>query len=422
LKPSNRSRALRWVVVLSGVALSGWALGASPESGSPVGLVWHVESATGRSLESREPDRAINPASVIKVATSLWALERLGPDYRFETRFAAPGSLDTESGVLSGDLWVFGGADPDFQPENAYRVAEALNRAGLHGVRGKLLVDQRFWIGWEGGSERRDADPGARARAMALRLRDALDPHRWDPRTRELMDAFRARQGIVGPSPRVAIDGGVGVHTSDAPRAPLLIHRSNRLRQVLKRFNAYSNNDIERLGSLLGPPDALAGLLSERWELPRDELRIATLSGLGSNRMTPRQVVRLLHEFSRASRRLGLRVEDLLPTVGCDPGTLQHFSRLADEPPGSLVAKTGTLVRTDGGIAVLAGIARTAAGERYFCVAAPNAGGALARAREAEQQWLVERIERDGGGRSDDCGDRVGYSDDDIRVERPAAR
>ena len=422
MKPRNRSRGVRWAAVLSGAVLSGWAFDASPETGSPVHLVWHVESAAGRPLESREPDKAINPASVIKVATSLWALERLGPDHRFETHFAAPGSLDPGTGVLSGDLWVFGGADPDFQPENAYRVAEALNRAGLHRIRGKLLVDHRFWIGWEGGSERRDADPGARARAMAVRLREAFDPHRWDRRTRDLMDEFRARQGIEGPPPRIAIDGGVGVHSSDAPRGTLLIHRSNPLRQVLKRFNAYSNNDIERLGSLLGPPDALAELLSERWGLSRDELRIATLSGLGSNRMTPRQVVRLLREFSRASRRLDLRVEDLLPTAGCDPGTLEHFSRFADEPPGSLVAKTGTLVRTDGGIAVLAGIARTEAGERYFCVAAPNAGGALARARAAEQQWLVERIERDGGGRSEGCGDRVGYSDDDIRLERPAAR
>jgi len=215
------------------------------------------------------------------------------------------------------------------------------------------------------------------------------------------------------------IDGGVGAHSSDAPRSTLLVHRSNPLRQVLKRFNAYSNNDIERLGVLLGPPDALAAMLSDRWELSQDALHIETLSGLGANRMTPRQVVRLLHEFSRASRRLDLRVEDLLPTVGCDPGTLEHFSRFADEPTGSLVAKTGTLTRTDGGIAVLAGIVRTDLGQRFFCVAAPNAGGALGRARAAEQQWLMERIERDGGGRAGDCGDRVGYSDDDIRVERP---
>jgi D-alanyl-D-alanine carboxypeptidase/D-alanyl-D-alanine-endopeptidase (penicillin-binding protein 4) len=412
----NPDRSFRWAAVLSAAVLSAWGL----DAGSPPRLVWHVETAAGQPLEARDPDESINPASVVKVATSLWALERLGPDHRFATRFATPG-LDPETGVSSGDLWVFGGADPDFQPENAYRVAEALNRAGLRRVRGRLLVDDRFWIGWEGGSERRDADHATRARAMAVRLQEALDPSRWDRRTRTLMEEFRARQGIEGSPPRVVIDGGVGVHASDEPRGTLLIHRSNPLRRVLKRFNAYSNNDIERLGLLLGPPEALAGMLSERWELSRDALRIETLSGLGSNRMTPRQVVRLLHEFSRVSRRLDLRVEDLLPTVGCDPGTLEHFSRFSEEPTGSLVAKTGTLARTDGGIAVLAGIVRTQAGERFFCVAAPNAGGALARARAAEQHWLVERIERDGGGRSGDCGERVGYSDDDIRIERPDA-
>ena len=404
---------LAWLSDLPAVAQA-----PSPdESGPVVGLVWHVESADGRALDSRDADAPINPASVIKVATSLWALERLGPDHRFETRFAARGPVDPQTGVLDGDLLVFGGGDPDFHVENAYLVAQALNRGGLRSVRGRLLVDERLWVGWEGGSGRKTRSAERRATTMASRLRDALDPGRWNRRTRLLLGEFASRRGIEADPPRVSIEGGLGYHAEPTPEAVLVVHRSNPLRRTLKRFNAYSNNDIERLGRSLGSPDDLAAALAKRWAVSPATLRLETLSGLGSNRMTPRQVVRLLRDLDRTCRRLGLRVEDLLPAAGCDPGTLERFPDLEAQAAGALVAKTGTLVRTDGGIAAIAGLARTAEGDRLFCVAAPRSGGRLARAREAEERWVLNLIARHGGARPGACGDAVGYSDDDARAD-----
>jgi gamma-glutamyltranspeptidase/glutathione hydrolase len=395
-----------------------WAPSADA-AGTDLRLVWHVENAEGRVLDSREADLPINPASVIKVATSLWALERLGPDHRFETRFAARGSFDPQTGVLDGDLLVFGGDDPDFHVENAYLVAQALNREGLRSVRGSLLVDEGFWIGWEGGSERKTRSAERRAATMATRLRDALDPGRWSRRTRHLLGEFASRRGLEGDPPRVSIEGGVGRHAEPSPEAVLIVHRSNPLRRTLKRFNAYSNNDIERLGPRLGSPDDLAATLATRWEVSPATLSLETLSGLGSNRMTPRHVVRLLRDLDRTCRRLGLRVEDLLPAAGCDPGTLERFPSLEAQAPGALVAKTGTLARTDGGVAAIAGLARTAEGDRLFCVAAPRSGGRLARAREAEERWVLDLLAGQGGARPGACGDAVGYSDDDARAAPP---
>jgi D-alanyl-D-alanine carboxypeptidase len=252
---------------------------------------------------------------------------------------------------------------------------------------------------------------------MASRLRDALDPGRWNRRTRRLLAEFTSRRGVEVDPPRVSLEGGVGHHAEPTPEAVLVVHRSNPLRRTLKRFNAYSNNDIERLGRRLGTPDDLAAALAMRWEVSPATLRLETLSGLGSNRMTPRQVVHLLRDFDRTCRRLGLRVEDVLPAAGCDPGTLERFPHLEGQAAGSLVAKTGTLVRTDGGIAAIAGLARTAEGDRLFCVAAPRTGGRLARAREAEERWVLDLIARNGGARPGACGDAVGYSDDDAQVE-----
>ena len=116
--------------------------------------------------------------------------------------------------------------------------------------------------------------------------------------------------------------------------------------------------------------------------------------------MTSRLVVRLLEDFGDTLRAAGLRPEDILPTVGCDPGTLTHYPRLTDRADRALVAKTGTLVKTDGGVAVLAGGAHTARGSLLFCVAAPGSGRRLAQARDAQERWLLDLIERHGGPRS----------------------
>ena len=61
-------------------------------------LVWHVETLAGEQVDSRSADEPINPASVVKVATTLWALEKLGPEHRFATRVGQRGALDGSTG------------------------------------------------------------------------------------------------------------------------------------------------------------------------------------------------------------------------------------------------------------------------------------------------------------------------------------
>jgi hypothetical protein len=110
---------------------------------------------------------------------------------------------------------------------------------------------------------------------------------------------------------------------------------------------------------------------------------------------------------------MGLRIDAVLPVAGCDPGTLRNYDDLA---AGAVVAKTGSLKRTDGGVAVLAGVARTVRGDRFFCVAAPRAGGRLRGARREQAAWLGRLFDRYGGARTEACVAGVGFSDDDARV------
>jgi len=390
----------------------------------PLRLVWYAEDRDGGEVASQGADDPINPASVVKVATSLWALERLGPEFRYETRCFARGSVDRSRGVLDGDLVVQGSGDPDFHAENAFLLAAALNQAGVREVRGALVVNRSFWMGWENGSAGTEPDPFKRGMGMAARLKQALDPRRWNPSIRRTWHDFAARRGLNrNAPPRVVVRGGVGVDGESRGGELLVVHRSKPLLAALRRFNCFSNNDIERVAAGLGPVAELVGLLAVRCGLPADAIQLETASGLGTNRLSPRVVVRLLHEFRHTCERLGVPLEAVLPVGGCDGGTVTRFFPLLStgEFAASVVGKTGTLTSTDGGVAVLAGFAGTAKGEVAFCVAVPQAGGRLKAARAAQERWVMDLIARLGGPASRTCPGEVPAPDEGADVILVAA-
>jgi D-alanyl-D-alanine carboxypeptidase/D-alanyl-D-alanine-endopeptidase (penicillin-binding protein 4) len=391
------------VLISSAVPASGAPARRAPR---PLDLLWQVETVDGAEVSTQQADAPVNPASVVKVATSLWALERLGPEFRFETRVFARGTVDRSRGLLDGDLVVHGSGDPDFGPGNAMLIADSLVRLGVARVQGRLLVNPSFWIGSEDGSNGTLTDADARGVRMAGRLRQALDPQRWGRAQRAAWRELAPARGLdPARPPRVAVTGGVGVD-SERSGELLLVHRSGPLADTLRRFNCYSNNDIERLGTILGPVEELVGLIRVRCEAPREAVQFATTSGLGTNRLTPRLVVRLLREFRATALRAGLTVDSLLPVAGCDPGTVTgFFPTLAGGPgAGAVIGKTGTLTATDGGVSVLAGYASTGEGDLIFCVVVPQAAGRLRRARRAEEQWMLDLLASHGGPRPNLCG------------------
>ena len=395
-------------VLILGAAVSegGQTLSRRKRVAKPVSLVWHVETLDGNVAESNQADDGINPASVVKVATSLWALERLGPGFRYETRFFARGTIDAAKRVLHGDLVVQGSGDPDFHSENAFLVARALNELHVERVTGTLIVNRRFWMGWENGSAGREADPIRRGLVMAGRLRQALNPRRWDSLQRMTWREFALRRGLdARRPPQVVVAGGIGADGEADRGEMLVVHRSQTLADTLRRFNCYSNNDIERVAAGIGSTDEFTAFVADTCAADRESVQFETTSGLGTNRLTPRVIVRLLREFRKTCDRLAIPVESLLPVAGCEASTVtRQFPLLADGPnTASVVGKTGTLTNTDGGVAVLAGFARTGGGELIFCVAAPRAAGKLKGSRHAEEKWLLEMIEAHGGAQPHQC-------------------
>jgi len=97
-----------------------------------------ADAATGQLLEEGDGTTGLPPASVTKAVTALYALDTLGPGYRFETRLFATGVL--EGGVLKGDLVLAGGGDPTLDTDALAALAAGLKKAGVREVRGQFRV------------------------------------------------------------------------------------------------------------------------------------------------------------------------------------------------------------------------------------------------------------------------------------------
>ncbi|GJG87853.1 hypothetical protein tb265_30340 [Gemmatimonadetes bacterium T265] len=104
-----------------------------------------VSLSRGDTLFAREPDAPVMPASTMKMFTSVLALDRLGPDWRFRTEVLRTGPLEAD-GTVRGDLVVRGDGDPSFS--------------------------RRFWGGGEYGT-----GYDAPARALARRVAQAGVKH-----------------------------------------------------------------------------------------------------------------------------------------------------------------------------------------------------------------------------------------------------
>ena len=93
---------------------------------------------TGQVLEAHDADIDLPPASVTKAITALYALDKLGPNYRYRTRLLATGTIT--NGRLDGDLILAGGGDPTLSTDDLGGMAKRLKEAGVKTVSGRFLV------------------------------------------------------------------------------------------------------------------------------------------------------------------------------------------------------------------------------------------------------------------------------------------
>jgi D-alanyl-D-alanine carboxypeptidase/D-alanyl-D-alanine-endopeptidase (penicillin-binding protein 4) len=99
----------------------------------------------------------MNPASTMKLLTTLAALEVLGPNYTWRTEAYTRGTM--QDGVLSGDLILRGSGDPKLTLENFWLLLADLRARGLREIRGDLVLDRSFFAVPPGDPGRFDNEP-----------------------------------------------------------------------------------------------------------------------------------------------------------------------------------------------------------------------------------------------------------------------
>lgn len=105
-----------------------------------------VNVRSGEEIYAWGDDRALVPASTMKILTVAAALRTLGPDYRFPTWVMHDGELGAD-GVLDGALYVKGQGDPTMVVERMWRLAQDLKMRGVREIKGDVVFDDRYFAG-----------------------------------------------------------------------------------------------------------------------------------------------------------------------------------------------------------------------------------------------------------------------------------
>jgi D-alanyl-D-alanine carboxypeptidase/D-alanyl-D-alanine-endopeptidase (penicillin-binding protein 4) len=346
-----------------------------------------VETTDGQVVKEYSADEQFNPASAVKLATTLDALHTFGPQYRFSTVVWTNGTLDPQTGTITGDL-ILSGRDPSFHYEHAVMMARELNRLGIRTVTGDLIVAPQFTMNFSWS-----------ARASGENFYDTLDATRRPAAAARAWFEERTTFNDIESletTPSVAVMGAVYVAPVPVGARQLLTHRSSPLVDILKVLLCYSNNFMaERLGDALGGPSGVERFLITEVGLQPEEVRLASTSGLGINRLSPRSMMKVYRALVAELKEHNLRPSDIMPVAGIDPGTLQkRFTSLPAR--GSVVGKTGTLGRSDGGVSALVGQMRTQSGETLYFVIF-NQRGSVYRFRQMQEAIVSETQYARGG-------------------------
>jgi serine-type D-Ala-D-Ala carboxypeptidase/endopeptidase (penicillin-binding protein 4) len=317
---------------------------------------------SGDRLLAEHNGKTILPAaSLTKLATSLYALDRWPTDHRFITRVAHTGVL--KAGVLTGDLLIQGGGDPLYVWESAILLGNRLNQLGIRKVTGRLVVNGVFTMNFE-----RD-----KAKAGAL-LKQGLNATDWDWQAAEQFKGLP--KGTLQPA--VEIQGPVVVAPIDLNTSTLIVEQqSMSLLMLLKQMNMYSNNIMaEQLADMLGGTAKMAQRMGELANIPATEIQFTTGSGLGrENQLSPRTSCQMLDSLGQILAEKGHGLDEILPIAKQDKGTLEDRKL-----PTGFIGKTGTLAD----ISNLAGMipatttpAKTVRDTNALCVAIQNYSGDL---------------------------------------------
>ncbi len=322
----------------------------------------HCFADQDKLISSAHPNRSQRIASLTKMATSLWALDRLGKDFRFKTNVY----------ISENSIHIAGGSDPYFVYENIFLLISVLNSLNIHEIK-TITFDHQFLLNWENDG-----------RAIQKELKEILNTKSW-PNYLKII-----HQDIIEDLEKSGLDynlkdlsfsvNNIFIKNSSPSKANVKIaFHSNPLHRILKEMNIYSSNFIaDEVFYYLGGETPFNHYLRTKLNLS-NSIYLYNGSGLGRNYASCSDIVQIMKNLYKVAKKQTLDPFDILAAPGIDGGTLED--RLS-EYNYSFAGKTGTL----NGISTLAGMIYTESGMRYFSIL--NQTWNLNEARRFQDRWV----------------------------------
>ncbi len=320
----------------------------------------------------------MRPASVMKLVTSITALDMLGGDYQYHTGICYRGHL--EGDTLVGDLYFVGGFDPTITRDDLRMMADTISRYGIHRIDGMLVSDLTMKDTLSYGSGWCWDDDNDRLTPLLVDKKDQF--------MSIMMQEMRAR----------GIQLSVTLARGRLPQGCTEIYRYNSsidkvlLRMMKQSDNLYAESMFYQVAKGNSPRTATASdasgavkRLAMRLGLDPINYTIADGSGLSLYNYVSAEMIVALLRHAYQNREIYDHLYPSLPIAGVD-GTLEK-RMTKGKAFGNVHAKTGTV----SGVSTLAGYCQASNGHT-LCFAILNQGLVKASDGREYQDRICEAL------------------------------
>ncbi len=280
-----------------------------------------------------------NPASVMKVVTTLAALDSLGPSYTWRTRALAKGTV--KDGRLAGDLIIKGYGDPDLTEEDLWSLLHGLRERGVRTVSGDVVLDGSYFAPPQ--EDRGDfdgrSDRAYNALPAALSVNfQVTDVHLYpDPASGDV------RVFTDPPLANVEVQNNIRLVKApcrDRYQRPQLLVEDQGAQAVVKVGGTFASNCDEASFArlMLSPEQHLAGALESLWTESGGKIGGRVRTGIvppgaqAINEVESRPLAEVVRSVNKWSNNLMCR--SLLLTLGA-----AQFGAPGDESKGQRAVK-----------------------------------------------------------------------------------
>lgn len=115
-------------------------------------LSFYVQDENGKEIYNYQGNKGLSTASTQKIFTSMYALDKLGKDFRYKTTLSYSGEINQKT--LKGNLYLTSDGDPTlgswrydgYRPEDFLnKVKNELHRRDIQTISGDLVIDDSYF-------------------------------------------------------------------------------------------------------------------------------------------------------------------------------------------------------------------------------------------------------------------------------------